>query len=98
MDLNEFIVTHRIGQGDFLQTRGILCMDGFQVSVQAGEYYHSYPKNNDGPYEEVECMFYGDVSDIPELEQHYNDPVYSAVPIKLVESIIEKHGGISTLM
>ena len=75
----------------------IVCKDGFSMSVQASKGHYCNPKNDQGPYCEVEV---GAISNNePLLSRHAEDPnnptktVYGWVPSLTVYKIIEKHGG-----
>ncbi len=75
------------------------CRDGFAMSVQAGEDRYSTPREDYGPYSEVEV---GGLSEPEELLEPYKEPgmptgyaLYGYVPIKVVDRVIEKHGGLA---
>lgn len=78
----------------------IICNDGFSMSVQAGYGLYSSPRCNlaDGNYESVEIGFPNEEEELiksyAENEENYTGTVYPYVPVKLVEEVIEKHGGI----
>lgn len=77
----------------------ILCADGFSISVQANEYVACHPRNRVGPYTSVECAMPNRL--VPDLmpyilEEEGIDPlesVYRHVPVELVISMINEHGG-----
>jgi hypothetical protein len=80
----------------------IKCKDGESLSVQASEFHYSCPRENTGPYTEVEVGFpsvsppdswakYFD--DNWEDESRRTESVYGYVPIELVEQFITDHGG-----
>lgn len=81
--------------------RRIECADGFNVSVQAGEYLYSTPRENHGPWSHVEV---GYPSERPEPWDEWRNyvedadrptsTVYGYVPLSLVEALIELHGGV----
>ena len=77
----------------------IECADGFAISVQASEFHYCSPRiSGNVIYEKVELgfpnqvepliMIYAEDPDIP------TETVYGWVPVEIVNSIIEKHGGI----
>lgn len=75
----------------------IVCADGFSLSVQATHGAYCSPRQNLGPWYEVEVGF---PSATPELIAHRaEDPdrptetVYPYVDIELVEQLIALHGG-----
>ena len=77
---------------------GMKCRDGFTMSVQASRYHYCSPRDDVGPYSEVEV---GYPSSREELLMPYaeepdkpTDTVYSYVPIEVVAKVVEKHGGI----
>jgi len=96
--LSEWLLANRV-EGSFTRSKRITCADGFSISVQANEYAYCYPRDNYGPWYEVECGF---PSSVPELIMHYCEnaenptgTVYGYVPIDLVEELLQLHGGIS---
>lgn len=76
----------------------IVCADGFSMSVQASAFHYCDPRDNVGPYDTVEI---GSPSEAVEAFMPYcEDPttptgtVYAQVPIEVVLTVINKHGGI----
>lgn len=80
-------------------TRRLFCKDGFSISVQASEFTYCSPRKDKAwPYSEVELGFPSEED--PLIESFAEDPdtietVFPFVPIEIVNSLIEKHGGIS---
>ena len=83
----------------------IVCQDGFTMSVQVGYSLYSTPKNVAKRYSAVEIgypsdheplieeyaeSFYDDGEDVTD----YTDTVYPYVPVKVVDKVLKKHGGI----
>jgi len=76
----------------------IVCRDGFEVSVQASSTHYCTPRDDDGPYIEIELgypsepveawMEYAENPDRP------TDTVYGYIPIELVVRVFDSHGGI----
>lgn len=72
----------------------IECADGFSFSVQAGRHLYSTPREDlkDGAYTHVEVGFPSGKS--RRLAAHGGGPdVWGYVPIKLVLTVINEHGG-----
>lgn len=106
MDLNQYLLSQRdLDDPDvymnhtFPLAKRITCADGFSLSVQAKHGAYCSPRNNIGPWWEVEVGF---PSAKPEIIMQYaEDPdsptetVYGYVPIELVEQLIDEHGGLS---
>ncbi|MDD4389709.1 MAG: hypothetical protein PHW03_02780 [Eubacteriales bacterium] len=104
MDLNEYLMSQRDANDPKVQddysfplAKRIECADGFSLSVQASHGAYCSPRTNLGPWYQVEV---GYPSDVPTEIMHYcEDPetptatVYGYVPIELVETLIEAHGG-----
>lgn len=72
---------------------------GWSVSVQAGECLYSTPRNNHGPWTEVELGFPSEAKKIlmPYAECKDNDPtktVYPYVPLDVVAMAFLEEGGI----
>lgn len=79
----------------------LVCKDGFKMSVQTSLGNYCNPRNDTGPYIEVEVgypsakeetlMPYADDKDKP------TNTVYAYVPIQVVLDIIKAHGGTDVL-
>lgn len=83
---------------DGIVRKKALCKDGFSISIQASMYHECNPRKPKGPYKSVEL---GYSSHIEILIEKYakNTPskyytIYSYVPVKVVDEVIKKHGGI----
>ena len=81
----------------------IVCSDGFTMSVQVGFSLYSTPKKVAKRYSAVEIGFPSDHE--PLIEEFaetfhqedvtdYTDIVYPYVPVKIVNKVLKKHGGI----
>ncbi len=74
-----------------------VCPDGFSISIQANEYAYCEPRQDFGPYTEVEL---GYPSDIPpdyilkysENDDDYTQTIYAYVPLELVIKMLAEHG------
>ena len=82
----------------------IVCSDGFKMSVQVGYSLYSEPKKVAKRYSKVEIGFpsereslleeYVELSLFDENFVDYTDTVYPYVPVKVVNQVLKKHGGI----
>ena len=96
--VNEYL--RRTWTGDRLCIRPYIeCADGFTISVQASDFHYCSPRTSVADqYETVELGF-PNMED-PIIKDYAEDPddlthtVYGYVPIKVVNKLIEKHGGI----
>ena len=84
----------------------IVCVDGFKMSVQVGFSLYSTPKKVAKRYSAVEIVFTSDHE--PLIEEYaetfyqddgedvtdYTDTVYPYVPVRIVDKVLKKHGGI----
>ena len=81
----------------------IVCMDGFTMSVQVGYSLYSKPKKVAKRYSEVEIGYPSEHESL--LEEwaetifedgsiDYTNTVYPYVPVKVVDKVLKKHGGI----
>ena len=84
----------------------IVCVDGFTMSVQVGYSLYSTPKKIAKRYSAVEIGYPSDHE--PLIEKYaesfykedemdvtdYTDTVYPYVPVKIVNQVLKKHGGI----
>jgi hypothetical protein len=79
----------------------IVCVDGFKMSVQVGFSLYSTPKKVAKRYSAVEIGFPSEheplieeFAERVEDEIDYTDTVYPYVPVKVVDKVLKKHGGI----
>ena len=80
--------------------RFVHCKDGFGLSIQASETSYCSPRDNFGPYTEVELGFptapepliagYAEDADNP------TETVYGWVPAGVVKALLIKHGGLES--
>ena len=85
----------------------IVCSDGFEMSVQVGFSLYSTPKIVAKRYSAVEIGFPSEYE--PLIEEYaetfykedgedvtdYTDTVYPYVPVRIVDKVLKKHGGIN---
>lgn len=82
-------------------SNSIKCADGFSLSVVAGMWVYSSPRDvDDGPFDAVEVGFPSDRpepwADWEKYCEDTTDPtstVYGYVPVDLVRALVESHGG-----
>ena len=79
----------------------IVCSDGFEMSVQVGYSLYSEPKKVAKRYSAVEIGYPSEREPLIEkyVESIYEDPdytdtIYPYVPVKIVNQVLKKHGGI----
>ena len=82
----------------------IICSDGFTMSVQVGSSLYSTPKKVAKRYSAVEIGFpsedepliekYAESYYDPDVDFKYTETVYPYVPVKIVNKVLKKHGGI----
>ena len=79
------------------QCRAVVCADGFTMSVQASGRNYSTPRDDVGPYTEVEVGFPSSydyhLSEYAENPDKPTETVYGWVPADKVIMCIEAHGG-----
>ena len=83
----------------------IVCSDGFTMSVQVGDNLYSTPKKVAKRYSNVEIGYpseheplieeYAECYTSEELDIDFTNTVYGYVPVKLVDKVLKKHGGIN---
>lgn len=95
-----FQETYSMNFGMLQDTRPhVYCKDGFRMSVQAGDGLYCTPRANleNGEYETCEIGFPNQKEELlmlyAEDPEHPTATVYGYVPLKVVEAVIEKHGG-----
>ena len=85
------------GKRESVATR-IICVDGTEISVQASHSHYCSPRNDYGPWNEVECG-YPSIAPPDTWEKYAEDwdtptnTVYGWIPIELVREFIKEHGG-----
>jgi hypothetical protein len=103
MKINEFIQKYRkvkklVPGMTSSHTPHIVCNDGFEMSVQAGQSLYSEPRDVVDNYEEVEVGFPSIeeslLTSYAEDEENLCGTVYGYVPCSIIDEVIEKHGGI----
>ena len=91
--MNHILTSSRLPQ--------IHCIDGFSMSVQVGYSLYSKPKKVAKRYSEVEIGYPSEHE--PLLEKYvesffvtpdFTDSIYPYVPVKVVDKVLKKHGGI----
>ena len=90
----------------------IVCTDGFTMSVQVGYSLYSEPKKVAKRYSKVEIGYPSereplleeyvelgifDLQSNDEKFVDYTDTVYPYVPVKVVDKVLKKHGGIDMI-
>lgn len=76
----------------------IVCKDGTTLSVQTGDGLYCEPRNNVGPYTQVEVGFPSVTppdswTEYSETEDNTSN-IFGYIPVSLVEDYIASHGGI----
>ena len=75
----------------------VTCEDGFSVSIQADQGKYCCPRNDEGPYIEVELGFPSHsesmISKWAEDRENLTETVYGYVPSTVVLEMLLKHGG-----
>ena len=108
MTTMEFLTTGR-PESDYRESSGYRyanhrprteCVDGFSVSVQAGEFLYSSPRSDAGPWTAAELGFpdarpepWSEWESYAEEADRPTHTVYSYVPIAMIEALIALHGG-----
>ena len=82
----------------------IVCTDVFTMSVQVGYSLYSEPKKVAKRYSKVEIGYpseheplieeYAECYTFEELDINFTDTIYPYVPVKIVDKVLKKHGGI----
>ena len=76
----------------------IFCKDGFSFSAQANRIAYCEPREDIGPWSSVEIGFPNGrdelILDWAEDPESPTRTVYGYVPLDVVDSLVQKHGGI----
>jgi len=103
MKINEFIIKYRkvkklVPGMTSSHTPHVVCKDGFEMSVQAGQSLYSEPRDVVDSYEEAEVGFPSIeeslLTSYAEDGENLCGTVYGYVPCSIIDEVIEKHGGI----
>lgn len=99
MSINEFLQKYRKQRNGMQIVRPrVRCADGYTVSVQAGKYHYCSPRADVNHFDKVELGYPSDedseLMGYAEDEERPCDTVYGYVPVKLVDEVLTKHGGI----
>ena len=103
MKINEFIQKYRqvkklVPGMTSSHTPHVVCNDGFEMSVQAGQSHYSTPRDVVDSYEDAEIGFPSAeeslIARYADDEENLCDTVYGYVPCSIIDQVIEKHGGI----
>lgn len=96
MTLQKYLQVAR-SRNKSMQAPRITCKDGFNLSVQASKTHCCCPRDNSGPYTEVEVGYPTAMPhNIMQYCEDLDEPtrtVYAFVPIEKVEALIALHGG-----
>jgi len=94
MNLKQHIESTPKKYGTLLPT--VVCKDGTRISVQATKGFHACAfDTDDNQLTHVEVKFASDYTPPAEWDGFCDSPIYAYVPIELVQSLIDKHGGVS---
>ncbi len=81
------------------QRKHIRCADGLQFSAQASSTHYCEPRQDVGPWTEVEVGFPNDkveeFMDRAEDPENPTETVYGWVSVEVIEAVVEKHGGLA---
>lgn len=79
----------------------VVCADGFRISIQASKFHYSVPRAKARAYKACELGYPSEPDDLIKEyadlcfgENNYTDVVYGYVPAKVIQALLEKHGGI----
>ena len=79
------------------KNEGIVCADGFSMSVQASRTHYCTPKDDVGPYTHVELGYPSSydyyLNEYAEEPSRPTDTVYGWVPADTIVMCIDAHGG-----
>jgi len=99
MTLSEFVKkTHKPKDGYCFRPR-LICNDGFSMSIQGSSGHYCGPRLTQDWYNSMEIGFPSqmeiDLMAFAEISEDPTGTVYGYVPCDIIESVIEKHGGIN---
>lgn len=82
-------------EGELNMRPSIVCVDGLEISVQAGFGWSSLPRWNlcKHDYYAVEACIVKCIE--PDLEPYRDGSIFANVPLEIVEKIVAAHGGIA---
>lgn len=71
----------------------IHCNDGYSFSCQGSHYHFSEPQEDVEEYKTMELGGW----DLDEIDKYEKSPVAMFVPVKLIQKMIDNHGGINEI-
>jgi hypothetical protein len=83
----------------------VTCVDGFSMSIQVGTGLYSEQQKTSKKYSKVEIGYPSEHEPLidkwaencfDEEVPNYTDTVYPYVPVRVVDKVLKKHGGIVT--
>jgi hypothetical protein len=100
MNINQYLCENRNNpDADWSLAKTITCKSGLSLSVQASHSHYCSPRDNKGPWSQVEVGFPSSkVEELMPYAENSCNPcgtVYGYVPIEVVEHVIESNGGIA---
>lgn len=101
MNLQEFLSETETYIGQYHQDvrPRVICKDGFSMSVQGSSAHYCLPREDGSVFTHLEIGYPSDMVEefmpYAENEQIPMSTVYGGVPFEIIESVIEKHGGIA---
>ena len=105
--LQQMLTTAKVPHADHVfkkQAPRVVCADGATISVQASRTHYCHPRDDEGPYTEVEVGFPTNVDEMPVSWKEYAEDtdqvvadIYAFIPIELVVQFIDEHGGFTTI-
>lgn len=103
MKVNEFLkYTQRPDEYGYQVRPRVECADGYEISIQAGKGMYSTPRDVSDYYTHVELGFpntYDEIiGDYAEDKGVATQTVYPYVPVGTVDELLEKHGGIQSIL
>ena len=94
MNLKEFVKVTGITN----MRPSIVCLDGFNMSVQGSAFHYCSPRENNDVFTAMEIGFPSSKEDLimkyAEQKEAPTQTVYACVPCSIIQQVINKHGGI----
>lgn len=98
MTLEKFVSITFEGLGEYENRNSIVCKDGFNMSVQGSKTHYCSPRENLSMYASMEIGYPSKLEELilpfAECKNSPTQTVYGWVDVDIIQSVIDKHGGI----
>jgi hypothetical protein len=88
---------HGIGTDTWYKREPVVCADGYKISIQASSTHYSSPRSTAKKYKACELGYPSEADELINSyaeSEDYTSTIYPYVPAKVIQALLEKHGGV----